>query len=201
MKSRRKALVLMLAVVFIAYMILGACARRDVLFLMGDDRSIFSRSSDDVPVFGVQFPYHTNNKGIIWLDDKRCRLLWEKILDGRKQPCGACNFVFRMYGQMYIFPKWAETWSLKRVLLPFAPRITLEYTPSARHLYISEDCAALGYECSSGLGVSEISPIMLNINMSDILHNLEKSSVPKERYEVLYDRNIDGAETPQVECE
>ena len=186
MKVRRKMLILILATVVTMYMALGICARRGVLFLMGSDRSFFTRSPDEALCFGVKFPFDVS-KNIMWLDDSRCGLLWEKILNGENQTCGVHNHVFRMYGQMYIFPKWVDRWKLKHLLLPFAPRILLVYTPSEGYLYISEDCAELGWECSRGWGVSGLSPNMLNVNILDVLRNLEKSGVHKDRYKVLYD--------------
>ena len=186
MKVRCKMLILILATVVTMYMALGICARRGVLFLMGSDSSFFTRSPDEVLCFGVKFPFNVS-KDIMWLDDNRCRLLWEKILNGENQTYGVHNHVFRMYGRMYIFPKWVDRWKLKNVLLPFAPRILLKYTPSEEYLYISEDCAELDWEYSRGWGVSGLRPDMLNVNILDVLRNLEKSGMPKDRYKVLYD--------------
>ena len=64
MKIKNKAICFALGGMIAVWMLLGLFARRGALYLMGDDRSMLSRSDDDVPCFGIGFYSMPKDKAV-----------------------------------------------------------------------------------------------------------------------------------------
>ena len=194
MKIKNKAICFALGGMIAVWMLLGLFARRGALYLMGDDRSMLSRSDDDVPCFGIRFysmPKDCNS--IQWLNESECKVLWQQILAGKKDGIGAYIGCLHMYGRLYVYPRWVDSLGLTTLLIPLQPCVEIIYTPSKNYLYLSEDCSELHYECFEGLSVEKISPELLGVDISKMIKHFSDVGVRKENYkdviEMLNERN------------
>ena len=184
MKIKNKAICLALGGMIAVWMLLGLFARRGALYLMGDDRSMLSRSDDDVPCFGIRFYSMSQGNSIRWLNESECKVLWQRILAGEKDGIGAYIGCLHMYGRLYVYPRWVDSLGLKTLLIPLQPRVEIIYTPSKSYLYLSEDCSELRYECFEGLSV-EISPKLLEVDIAREIKYCSDVGVKKENYRDL----------------
>ena len=80
MKIKKKVICFALGGMIAVWMLLGLLARRGALYLMGDDRSILSRSDEDVPCLGIRFYSMSQGNSIRWLNESECKVLWQRIL-------------------------------------------------------------------------------------------------------------------------
>ena len=185
MKIKNKAICLALGGMIAVWMLLGLFARRGALYLMGDDRSLLSRSDDDVPCFGIRFYSMSQGNSIRWLNESECKVLWQRILAGEKDGIGAYIGCLHMYGRLYVYPRWVDSLGLKTLLIPLQPRVEIIYTPSKSYLYLSEDCSELRYECFEGLSVEKISPKLLEVDIAREIKYCSDVGVKKENYRDL----------------
>ena len=185
MKIKNIAICFALGGMIAVWMLLGLFARRGALYLMGDDRSILSRSDDDVPCFGIRFYSKSQGNSIRWLNESECKVLWQRILAGDKDGIGAYIGCLHMYGRLYVYPRWVDSLGLKTLLIPLQPRVEIIYTPSKSYLYLSEDCSELRYECFEGLSVEKISPKLLEVDIAREIKYCSDVGVKKENYRDL----------------
>ena len=194
MKIKKKVIRYAIGGMIALWMLLGLFARRGALYLMGDDRSILSRSDDDVPCFGICF-YSMSKDGnsIRWLTESECKVLWQRILAGEKDGIGAYIGCLHMYGRLYVYPRWVDSLGLKTLLIPLQPCVEIIYTPSKNYLYLSEDCSELSYDCFEGLSVEKISPELLGVDIARVVKHCSDVGVKKENYrdviEMLNEKN------------
>lgn len=194
MKIKKNAIYTIIGGMLAVWMLLGLFARRGALYLMGDDRSVLSRSDDDVPCFGIVFysmPEECNS--IRWLNESECKVLWQRILAGEKDGIGAYMECLHMYGRLYVYPHWVDALGLKTLLIPLQPCVKIIYTPSKSYLYISEDCSELRYECFEGLSVEKISLELLGVDISKMIKHVSDLGVRKENYRDVVEMFNEGS--------
>ena len=185
MKIKKKVICSAIGGMIAVWILLGLFARRGALYLMGDDRSLLSRSDDDVPCFGIRFYSISQGNSIRWLNESECKVLWQRILAGEKDGIGAYIGCLHMYGRLYVYPRWVDSLGLKTLLIPLQPRVEIIYTPSKSYLYLSEDCSELRYECFEGLSVEKISPKLLEVDIAREIKYCSDVGVKKENYRDL----------------
>ena len=185
MKIKKKVICSAIGGMIAVWILLGLFARRGALYLMGDDRSLLSRSDDDVPCFGIRFYSISQGNSIRWLNESECKVLWQRILAGDKDVIGAYIGCLHMYGRLYVYPRWVDSLGLKTLLIPLQPRVEIIYTPSKSYLYLSEDCSELRYECFEGLSVEKISPKLLEVDIAREIKYCSDVGVKKENYRDL----------------
>ena len=185
MKIKKKVICSAIGGMIAVWILLGLFARRGALYLMGDDRSLLSRSDDDVPCFGIRFYSMSQGNSIRWLNESECKVLWQRILAGEKDGIGAYIGCLHMYGRLYVYPRWVDSLGLKTLLIPLQPRVEIIYTPSKSYLYLSEDCSELRYECFEGLSVEKISPKLLEVDIAREIKYCSDVGVKKENYRDL----------------
>ena len=186
MKIKKKVICSAIGGMIAVWILLGLFARRGALYLMGDDRSMLSRSDDDVPCFGI-------GNSIRWLNESECKVLWQRILAGDKDGIGAYIGCLHMYGRLYVYPRWVDSLGLKTLLIPLQPRVEIIYTPSKNYLYLSEDCSELRYECFEGLSVEKISPKLLEVDIAREIKYCSDVGVKKENYRDVVEMFNEGS--------
>ncbi len=186
MKKWSKTVLRILLFMVFVWVAVGVYARRDVFFLMDHVQWSKGRNDENAISFGISF-YAGSHESIHWLDDNEYEVLWNLIANGSRDTLGKYNFIFRMYGRLYVYPKWVRRFGLEKLLIPLQPRIDLIYVPSRQYLYLSEDCERLHWDCVEGLGVHGVRPELLDVDIVALLRRLEGSDVPRERYADLLD--------------
>jgi len=200
MKIKKKVIRYAIGGMIVLWLLLGLFARRGALYVMGDGRSVLSRSDDDVPCFGIGFYSMPKDSNYIrWLNESECKVLWQQILSGEKDGIGAYIGCLHMYGRLYVYPRWVDSLGLKTLLIPLQPRVEIIYTPSKNYLYLSEDCSELSYDCFEGLSVEKISPELLGVDISTMVKHFSDVGVKKENYrdvvEMLNEKRSAGETT------
>ena len=193
MKIKKKVICSAIGGMIAVWMLLGLFARRGALYLMGDDRSLLSRSDDDVPCFGIRFYSISQGNSIRWLNESECKVLWQRILAGDKDGIGAYIGCLHMYGRLYVYPRWVDSLGLKTLLIPLQPRVEIIYTPSKNYLYLSEDCSELRYECFEGLSVEKISPKLLGVDIAREIQYCSDVGMRKEYYRDVVEMFNEGS--------
>ena len=194
MKIKKKVIRYAIGGMIVLWLLLGLFARRGALYLMGDDRSVLSRSDDDVPCFGIGiYSMPKDSNYVRWLNESECKVLWQQILSGEKDGIGAYIGCLHMYGRLYVYPRWVDSLGLKTLLIPLQPRVEIIYTPSKNYLYLSEDCSELRYECFEGLSVERISPELLGVDISKMIKHFSDVGVRKENYRDVVEMFNEGS--------
>ena len=80
MKIKKKVICSAIGGMIAVWILLGLFARRGALYLMGDDRSLLSRSDDDVPCFGIRFYSKSQGNSIRWLNESECKYHCSRVL-------------------------------------------------------------------------------------------------------------------------
>ena len=116
MKIKKKVIRYAIGGMIVLWLLLGLFARRGALYLMGDDRSVLSRSDDDVPCFGIGiYSMPKDSNYVRWLNESECKVLWQQILSGEKDGIGAYINIW-MYNEMSrrSFGRFADHWYFRK---------------------------------------------------------------------------------------